>query len=394
MTHPPPPGEPSSEGLEGSPAEPVNGAAPGAPPTATAASISPPSSGTRFLLATASFVIVVAGLKAAVAVFVPAALAFFLTVISLPLLFWLQRHRVPRGLAVLLTMLAVLVILSAVGLVVSRSLNEVGDVAPVYLERLYKRAQPLGERLEERGIQVSSWFTTELLDLDRLLNLTANTFAGVATALSVTVLVPLIMVFMLLEALGFRAKLAWALRRDTAIRERFAKINREIQHYLVIKTAVSLVTGVTVGLSLWLIGLDFPLFWGFVAFLFNYVPNIGSVVAAVPPVLLGLVQLGLTRSLLIALVYVAVNMLLGNLLEPNLMGRRLRLSPLVVLLSLIFWGWVWGPVGMLLAVPLTMILKIMLENTERFAWLAKLMDHPKAALAAAPAAGPPAGEGP
>lgn len=381
MAHPPAPGKPPPVGSR----RPAATAIPGLTP-----------SGTRYLLAAASFFIVVAGLRAAKAIFIPALLALFLAVLSLPLLFWLRRHRVPRWLAVLLTVLAVLVILTVVGLVVSASLDEVGDVIPIYFERLYQQSQPLAARLQAAGIDVSDWFTAELLNLDRLLELTANTFAGVATALSLSVLVPLILVFALLEALGFRGKLAWALGRDTAVVERVARINREVQRYLVIKTAVSLATGVAVGLLVWLIGLDFPLFWGFLAFLFNYVPNIGSVVAAVPPVLLGLVQLGAPRALLIALAYVAVNLLLGNLLEPNLMGRQLRLSPLVVLLSLVFWGWVWGPVGMLLAVPLTMVGKIMLENTEQYAWLAKLLDHPKAARTAAAAtpAAPVAAPGP
>ena len=120
------------------------------------------------------------------------------------------------------------------------------------------------------------------------------------------------------------------------------------------------------------------LLWGLVAFLLNYVPNLGSIIAAVPAVLLALVQYGVGHALLVLMGYVAVNMLLGNLLEPVLMGRRLGLSTLVVFLSLVFWGWVWGPVGMLLSVPLTMIAKIFLENTRDLAWLAVMLDSPQA----------------
>jgi AI-2 transport protein TqsA len=383
MAHPPAPGEPPAAGARPPAGADDGAAAPDAADKAASAAPgaapAPATSGTRTLLALASLVIVVAGLKAGAGILVPVALALFLAVIWLPLLFWLRRKGVPRGLAVFLTILPAVVALSMLGLIVSQSLSNVAEVAPHYGERLKELAAPLTERLAARGIDVSTWFTSEVLDLGRLMDLTANTFAGVAVALSMSVLVPLVMVFILLEAMGFREKLAWALGRDTHVVERFAKINREVQDYLVIKSAVSLATGLLAGTALWLIGVDFPLLWGFLAFLLNYVPNIGSVVAAVPPVLIALVQLGVGRALLVALVYLAINMLLGNLLEPTLMGRRLRLSPLVVLLSLLFWGWVWGPVGMILSVPLTMVAKILLENIEGLAWVARLLDHPRSA---------------
>lgn len=338
----------------------------------------------RYLVAVACLIVVVAGLKAAASIFIPSLLAFFLSVLSFPLLFWLRRKRVPAWLAVFLTMLSLLAILAVVGLVFTVSIDRVTAAAPRYQDRFQTLLAPLLVRLQGAGLEVSDWITTELLDLGRLLNLMANTFAGVAAAVSVGFLVPLITVFILLEALGFRRKLASALGADNTLLARFAKITREVQHYLVIKTAVSLATGVLIGLWVWLLGVDFPIFWGFIAFLFNYVPNIGSVVAGIPPVLLALVQLGAPRAVAVALGYVVVNFLIGNLLEPNLMGRRLRLSPLVVLLSLLFWGWVWGPVGMLLAVPLTMVIKIMLEHIESLRWLAKLLDQEPAPTPPAP----------
>jgi AI-2 transport protein TqsA len=135
----------------------------------------------------------------------------------------------------------------------------------------------------------------------------------------------------------------------------------------------SMTTGLLVGLWTLAVGLDFPLFWGLTAFLLNYVPTVGSLVAAVPAVALGLVQLGPGGALLVALGYIVINVTIGNLIEPQVMGRGLGLSPLVVLLSLLFWGWVWGPLGMLLSLPLTMVLKIMVENVPQLAWLAVLM---------------------
>ena len=122
-----------------------------------------------------------------------------------------------------------------------------------------------------------------------------------------------------------------------------------------------------------MLGLGFPLLWGLVAFIFNYIPNLGSILAAIPPVLLALVQFGPARAAVVAVGYLVINIGLANFLEPYLMGRRLGLSTLVVFLSLVFWGWVWGPVGMLLSVPLTVIVKIALENTKDFRWVAIML---------------------
>ena len=164
-------------------------------------------------------------------------------------------------------------------------------------------------------------------------------------------------------------------------------MTRQIQNYLAIKTVVSVATGLLAGVWVWALDIDFPLLWGLIAFLFNYIPNLGSIFAAVGPVLLAIVQFGPGRAISVAAGYVAINLVFGNVVEPLMLGRRLGLSTLVVLLSLVFWGWVWGPMGMLLAVPLTMMVKIALENTEDLRWVAVMLDaNPSASRApAAPA---------
>jgi predicted PurR-regulated permease PerM len=155
---------------------------------------------------------------------------------------------------------------------------------------------------------------------------------------------------------------------------RFGPIVRDVQRYLGIKTLVSLATGIILGLWAWIMGLDFPILLGLIAFALNFVPTIGSILAGLPAVLLSIIQFGVGHSLAVAAGYVVFNTILGNIIEPNLMGRRLGLSTLVVILSLIFWGWVWGPVGMILSVPLTMVLKIWMENTDDFRWIAIMLD--------------------
>jgi len=140
-----------------------------------------------------------------------------------------------------------------------------------------------------------------------------------------------------------------------------------------IKTIASMATGLSASLLTWWIGLDFPLLWGMLAFLFNYVPTIGSIIAAVPAILMALVQLGIGEAGSTAIGFLAINMLFGNIIEPRLMGYGVGISPLIVFTGLVLWGWIFGPVGMLLSVPLTMTLKMALEADEHTRWLAILI---------------------
>ena len=126
-------------------------------------------------------------------------------------------------------------------------------------------------------------------------------------------------------------------------------------------------------MATWVIGVDYPVLWGLLAFLLNYIPTLGSIIAAIPPVLLAMVQFGWTWALVVAMVYLAINICIGSLLEPRLMGRRMGLSTLVVFLSMVFWGWVWGPIGMILSVPLTMLLKILLMHSDDLRWVGVLL---------------------
>ena len=203
-----------------------------------------------------------------------------------------------------------------------------------------------------------------------------------AGLLSNAFLVLLVVIFILFEAAGFRAKLRLAFGDRGANLDRLSQMTLQVQNYLAIKTVVSVATGVLVGIWVWALGFDFPLLWGLVAFIFNYIPSLGSIFAAVPAVLLAIVQLGPGRAAVVAIGYLAINIVFGTFVEPMMLGRRLGLSTLVIFLTLVFWGWVWGPMGMLLSVPLTMMLKIALENTKDFRWIAVMLDKNPASVPA------------
>jgi predicted PurR-regulated permease PerM len=155
--------------------------------------------------------------------------------------------------------------------------------------------------------------------------------------------------------------------------KRFEAFSNAVNQYLAIKTLVSIFTGFAVGIWLWVLGVDFPLLWGVSAFLLNFIPNIGSIIAALPAVMLAFVQLGGVSSGLAALGFLVVNLVVGNIIEPRYMGKGLGLSTLVVFLSLILWGWVFGAVGMLLSIPLTIIVKLALEANPKTRWLALML---------------------
>lgn len=329
--------------------------------------------GARFLLIAACLVVVIAGMRAAAPIALPFALSVLLAILSRPLLIWLQGKRVPATLAVLLTILAIVVCLGAIVLIVGGSVQSFTEEVPKYTVRLQQMKSALLAWVQSKGINVSPGIARDVINPGGVMALVGQMFNSLASVLSNFVLVIITAIFILFEITQFPQKLRLAMGRQDGNSETYTKIILEVQRYLGLKTLISLATGVLIGVWVALLGVDFPVLWGLIAFLFNYIPNFGSIMAAVPAVLLALVQLGPATTVFVALGYFVVNAVLGTFVEPYLMGRTLGLSTLVIFLSLVFWGWLWGPVGMLLSVPMTMIVKIMLEHTEDFRWVAVLL---------------------
>jgi predicted PurR-regulated permease PerM len=326
------------------------------------------------LLTVAALVVVVAGLKLAAPLLVPFAAALFLAILTLPVLTWLEQHRVPRILAVAVSVLINALVIGLLGLLLSGSVASFVEAAPRYQAQLVALIDGLVRALEVRGVPAARWLEEGLFDAASMVDLVGSTLRGVATLFTDLLLVITTMVFLLLEVSALPAKLRAAFGpQQVTLIWRYARIRLEVQRYLMMKTVVSVVMGVFSWLGVWLVGLDFPLLWGVTAFLFNYIPNIGPILAAIPPLLLSTVQLGFGPTLFIAALFLSLHLGVGNILEPMLFGRRLGLSSLVVWLSLIFWGWVWGPIGMLLSVPLTVIARIVFENSRDLRWIAVLL---------------------
>lgn len=329
--------------------------------------------GAKAVVMIAGVVIVVAGLKLAAALLVPLVTAAFITIVSLPVVRWLSARKVPRWAAILLAVLLDFAILVGLGGLVGGSMNEFYERVPYYQLRLGELAMGSVEWLDARGADIDAARAERLVEQAGVWELVGDLFDRVTNLLSNALIVALLVLFMLFEAGPWRTKMAYVLRRPTQDLPRFTNATREVQTYLVVKSALSVVTGAICGAWVAICGVDFALLWGLLAFLLNYVPTIGMFIATIPPVVVALIQYGPGSALLVLAGYGVINFTLGNLVEPRIMGRALGLSPLVVFMSMIFWGWLWGPIGALLAVPLTMVIKIMLSNIEDLRWAAVLL---------------------
>jgi predicted PurR-regulated permease PerM len=210
----------------------------------------------------------------------------------------------------------------------------------------------------------------------KILEFTATALNTLVNMMGNTFLILLIVLFTLMEFGSFSVKAKAILIGTDESVSYISTILQNIRHYLGIKTLICLLTGVFVFIALLIIGVDYPLLWALIAALMNYIPNIGSIIAALPAVLFALVQLGFGGALWTLGSFMIVNNVLGNFIEPRIMGKGLGLSTLVVFLSLLFWGFILGPVGMFLSVPFTMTIKIILEHNENTKWLSILLGTP------------------
>lgn len=369
--------------------------------------------GLRVLITGASLVVVVAGLRAAGPIVIPVLFAAFLTILAIPPVQALQRRGFPDWLAVAIIVSGVLAGATLITLLVGNSLADFSQNVDSYGDQLEAIISNWLSLLDEYGLsfiegtelrtgtegelEVSELSSgagegaegaeggdesimhpgtgalIDLIDPRMIANLAGSVVSSIGNALSNTIFVLFTTAFIMAEAAGLPRKLQLALGSTTEDVERFSRVIDDIQEYLSIKTWISGLTGLLAwGLCL-AVGVDYPVLWGLVAFFLNYIPTLGSIIAAVPPTLLALVQFGWERSLILVVGYVAINLVVGSILEPRIMGKRLGLSTLVVWLSLVVWGWIWGSLGMFLSVPLTMVVKILLENSDDLKWIAVLM---------------------
>ncbi len=335
------------------------------------------TSASRVLIVSAALVIIIAGMKYAAPLLVPFLLSVFIAVISFPLMSLLQQKGLPKGLALTLVMLTLVFISIGLTFLVGSSITDFSRTMPEYQQKITAEWVELIRWMDNHGISVTESIK-EVADPAAALGLVSTILKGFGSVLTNSFLIILTVVFILMEAAGFTHKFMMINKTGSeqavADDQRFSQVFVDkLRSYMSMKTIISIATGIFIAIAMWSIGLDYPVLWGVLAFMLNFVPNIGSIIAAVPAVMLAMVQLGFGSALMVTAVYVFVNVLIGSVIEPRYMGKGLGLSTLVVFVSLVFWGWVLGPVGMLLSVPLTITVKLALDSKPESQWLGHLL---------------------
>jgi predicted PurR-regulated permease PerM len=381
----------------------------------------------RYLVTLACLVIVVAGMRAARTLLVPFSLAAFFAIILAPVLYWLRNKGVRTPVALLIILGTFTLVGASLLLLVGKSFNDFSDKLPTYQKSLTAHTQPLINQLRGYGIELPDSSTSNFESIDGtrpsttaneplpdfsaelsglqseatgqakevgvldnqvinrqpsyprpfdpawLLGFAGNMLSGVGGIFSNAFVIFITVTFMLLEGARLPEKIDAAFGTSAATMRHVDVIVENVRRYVAIKTATSALTGILIAASLLLLRVDYALLLGLLAFLFNFVPNIGSILAAVPAIALAFPQSGSPTALAVTVAYLAVNCLISYAIEPRFMGQGLGLSTLVVFHSLVFWGWVLSPVGMLLSAPLTMIIKIVLDNYDGTRWIAILL---------------------
>jgi AI-2 transport protein TqsA len=333
------------------------------------------------LLKVAALIIIFAGVIYAKSIITPFLLALFISIICEQPISWLEKKKLPRWLALLIVIFGMIFLFTGFAFLIGGTISSFSGNLTKYESALTSISDSFIQFLKDKGINVPHDQIFNLVQPAKILEFTAGALNKVVNMMGNTFLIFLIVLFTLMEFGSFSVKAKAILLGSDKSVSYFSTILQNIRHYLGIKTLICLLTGILVFFALLIIGVDYPLLWALIAALMNYIPNIGSIIAALPAVIFALVQLGLGGAIWTLASFMVVNNVLGNFVEPRIMGKGLGLSTLVVFLSLLFWGFLLGPIGMFLSVPFTMTIKIILEQNDKTKWLAILLGTPAEANA-------------
>lgn len=323
-----------------------------------------------WLFGFAAIVIILAGLKAISQVLTPFLLAAFMALISIPPLTWMQRKGVPGPIAILILFVVVGFSFFLLFLALKGAAESLVVQAPVYQARFAGWQASLRDLAAEWGVPEDVIpMTIPVPTVSTLTNMAASIATSIGQFTAYLFFVLLVYGFFLMEQRTTMDKLVAAFPHNRRARVRARHFLNSVDRYLLIKTAASVATGLIVGVGLSILGVDFAVLWGILAGVLNFIPTIGSIIAAIPGILVALLGLGVSEALIAVVIYSFANGLIGAIIEPRFMGQTLGLSPAIVLVSLMVWGWVFGPVGMLLSILLTMIVKLGLESSPQTRWL-------------------------
>ncbi len=329
--------------------------------------------GLHILLKLSALVIILAGIHAAADIIVQLLLALFFAIVLNPLVTWFIRRGVNRPLAISIVVFVMLIVLTMLVGVLAASMSDFMDMLPKYNKELTQKVLEIERMVPFMHLRLSPERMLQRMDSEKVMAFATTMMTGFSGAMASILLLVMTVVFMLFEVRHVPYKLRFALSNPQIHIAGMHRALKGVTHYLALKTLISLWTGVIIWAGLALLDVQFALMWGVLGFLLNYIPNIGSVISAIPPMIQAFLFNGTYEMIMVGVLFLVVHMVLGNIVEPRMMGRGLGMSTFVVFLSLLFWGWLLGPVGMLLSVPLTSVCKILMETTKGGAKLAILL---------------------
>ncbi|MEA3372969.1 MAG: AI-2E family transporter [Campylobacterota bacterium] len=324
------------------------------------------------LASLAYVVVVIAGLKTGSSLVIPLLMAFFWFLLFLPLANKLRSFGLPDLITTIIVFGITLIIVIVLGTFLITSGQDLVANLPAYQEKFYELTPKITDFFERFGIPLQKNEAIDLFDPAKIIDYTAAFLKGMGNVMTNGFMTLLIVMFLFLESSLLSEKVFYLTKREDS-KEKIRLFLHNINVYFLTKTATSAATGLLVWGMLAFFELDYALLFGVLAFFLNYIPSIGSYIAAFPALLMALLQLSLIETTIIAIGYIIINNLIGSFIEPKVMGKGVGLSTLVVFISMVFWGWMFGPVGMFLSVPLTVVIKIACDNSKELHWVSILL---------------------
>lgn len=331
------------------------------------------------LIYVAAAVIIIAGIKISAKVINPILLAIFFSVIIYHPISWLKKKGVNGVLSIIIVIVGLLIVFVSLGGAVTSSILEFSQNLPEYKKQLHDITRSTVTLFGGYGINVSQDAVTGSFSASNTFGYASKLITSIGSLLSQIVLLFLVAAFILGETNSYPIKLKLVLSNPESSIGNITEITRNIRYYLGIKTVTGIIGGTLVTIVLLVMKVQFALIWGILVWLMRYIPNIGSVIAAIPIFLFVLIQEGIEGVFYVGIAYTAINFIIGQIIEPRFFSKSMNLSTLAVFISLVFWGYILGDAGMLLAVPITMALKISLETSESTKWMAVVLGSEKSA---------------
>ncbi len=321
----------------------------------------------------ATSIIIIAGFKAASEVVIILLLSIFIASILSAFLNFMEQRKIPKLPSYFLLFSILIVITLLLTYMINTSLTSFSNNLPIYEKKIKASILLIISYLEEYGFSVNKEEILKALNFSYFFKFTTNLIGDIGAIFSKALLVFIGVAFILSETKIFEKKLKVIFNSNSKKLYSFKLFSHNLQKYFIVKTFTSFLTGLFIFIVLFFFKIDYPILWAVIAFLFNFIPVVGSIVAAIPAVLLSLVGGHIDHTLWLMMIYVVINISISNVLEPKFMGKELGLSPMIIFFSLIFWGWILGIVGMFLAVPITMTLKIAFDSTQNTRWIGVLL---------------------